>query len=385
MKKIAHVITRMILGGAQENTLFTVEGLAEYGHHVDLITGPSLGPEGELKNLIESSEKFKTIMIPAMGRSINPFKDLVALWKLYRIFKEEKYDIVHTHSSKAGILGRLAAKLAKIPTIIHTVHGSPFHEFQSKFQYHLYRISEKIAAHWCQKMICVADAMKDQYLSAGVGKKSQYQTIRSGINLDQFKFSDKSRNFWRHQLSFSPEQIVIGIIARLFELKGHDDIIQIASEVVKRYPNIRFVFIGDGVLKDQFNLKIQNLNLQNHFVLMGLMSPEKIAEIYSMFDIVVHPSLREGLARVIPEAMAAKLPVISYDVGGAKEVIHHGKNGFLLKPRDLDGLLKSIETLAENPEMRQKMGQNGYHRVYPEFLKQNMVDQINKLYLELNS
>ena len=382
--KIAHVITRMVLGGAQENTLFTVQGLSQMNHEVTLITGPSLGPEGQLQDYLHDSEfLFKTILIPSLKRNVSPLLDLIALFKLYLLFKKEKYEIVHTHSSKAGIIGRLAAKLAGVKLIIHTIHGPPFYEYQSKWINAIYIFCEKMMAKCCSKLICVAFAMQNEFLKYGIGKREQYLLVRSGVELDKFHYDEQKRKELREKYNLNENHIVIGTIARLFELKGHDHIINIAHSLVKKHQNIKFVFIGDGVLKNELLHKIKKNNLDQYFSFIGLLAPDEVCSIYSMLDIVIHPSLREGLARVLPEALAAERAVVTFDIGGASEVIGNNETGFIVPAGDEEELSKQLELFLDNPDLRNKMGQQGKKRVYPEFLKEEMVKKINQLYIEV--
>ena len=185
-KRIAHVITRLIVGGAQENTIFTVEGLAENpDYEVTLITGPALGPEG---SLLEGGwrKSAQTVLINQMRRQINPVRDGVTYRQLCRLFRREKYDLVHTHSSKAGIIARLAAKKAGIRLILHTIHGLPFHEYQGQAANRLYIALEKKAAKVSDKIICVADVMTEKAVRAGVADSDKFTTIDSGMDLDSF-------------------------------------------------------------------------------------------------------------------------------------------------------------------------------------------------------
>ncbi len=379
--KIAHVITRMIIGGAQENTLFSVIGQSQNGHDVTLITGLSLGPEGSLDTVLKKNEyHFKTIVLTCMTRNLSLIADIQSLIKLWKLFRIERYDIVHTHSSKAGILGRLAAKLAGIKLIIHTIHGLPFHPYQSRWSFWFYVWCERLAARCCHKIVCVATAMKNQALRAKVGRSDQFIIIPSGVDLDRFCFDPAARQKYRQKFGLGETHIVIGTIARLFELKGHEYVIEAAEKLVPQYPHVRFIFIGDGILQEALKKNIRDRLLSDYFIFTGLIRPDEIGQIYSMLDIVVHASLREGLARVIPESMACERPIISFDVDGASDIIENEANGFLIPPQNTEQLICVLKRLITDLQLRNKIGRAGKSTVYPTFLYTYMIEQLEQLY-----
>lgn len=382
--KICHVITRMIIGGAQENTLFTVEGLAQKpGYEVTLVSGPQTGPEGDLKSKIQDRPSFHLVLEPSLRRNIHPFFDGLALWRLYRFFKREQFDIVHTHSSKAGILGRVAAWAANVPLIIHTIHGLPFHAFQNRFVNRIYERLERFCASLTRKIITVAEAMSEQAVRAGVADAQKFVCIRSGMDLTLFLRRDYDRSRIRQKWGLSGSDIVIGKVARLFHLKGHEYLIQAAPKIVKEFPKVKFLLIGDGLLKESLQEKIRDMKLENHFVFGGLVQPQEIPETIAVMDIVVHVSLREGLAKVLPQALASGKPVISFDLDGAREVVRDGVNGFLVSPCDSLGLSEALLKLLRDPALCEKMSAQGPRVVDPYFRKEYMVDKIDELYRSL--
>jgi len=380
--KVAHVITRLIIGGAQENTIFTVDGLRKsYGHDVTLITGPPLGPEGSLLHG-PWRKSVRCILLPQMRRAVNPFRDMIAFAQLHAIFRREKYEIVHTHSSKAGILGRLAARLAGVKIIVHTIHGLPFHPYQNRLSNFMYIFLEKLAARVSTKIVCVADAMAEQALAAGVAHKGKFITIHSGMDLDAFLRSNGIREEARHSLGIGDE-VVIGMIARLFPLKGHEYLFGAAREVVHHFPNSRFLLVGEGILRERFQRILQRLGLADKFIFAGLVIPERIPEMISAMDILVHTSLREGLAKALPQAMACGKPVVSFDVNGAKEVVKGGGTGYLVRPKDVHGLSIALCRLLSQANLRTRLGQTGRRFVDPAFREELMVEKIHALYESL--
>ena len=380
--RVVHVITRLILGGAQENTLFTVEGLAgKKDYRVSLVTGPALGPEG---SLIERAKKsgIDLVELPLLRREINPGFDLVAFRKLLRYFRQEKPVIVHTHSSKAGILGRLAARMAKVPIIVHTVHGMPFHRYQGPFQNTLYRMLERFCARFTDRIVTVAQAMTDQAVRSGIASPGKFVKILSGMEVESF-LNAGGRDTVRKQYGFSEKEFVIGTIARLFHLKGHEYIMEAAPAVLNRYPNVKFFFIGDGILKEQLENLADDLDIRGHFTFAGLTEPSRIPDMIQAMDLLVHTSLREGLARVLPQGLISGKPVISYDIDGAREVVIEGETGFLVPPESTSQLSEAILKILKDPEGAKKMGRRGRELYTRAFSKEVMVDRIDKLYREL--
>ena len=375
--KVVHIITRMIIGGAQENTLLTVLGLQKDARYeVSLITGMEKGPEGRLE--LEDVEN--PIFESSLVRNLHPIKDIICLIKLFLFFRKNKFDIVHTHSSKAGVIGRIAAFIARVPVIIHTIHGLSFHSYQSMIQNKLFIFLEKICAIFTTRIITVADEMQIKCLKSGIGKKEQFITIYSGMKLEEFKSAYSLREDVRRKLNVSDKAFIIGKVARLFPLKGHKYILNIAEDLVKRYPQIVFVFVGNGILFDSFSKKIKARGLNKHFIFTGLVDPARIPEYLSSFDILVHTSLREGLARVLPQAGAVGVPVISFDIDGAKEVIKDGETGFLVEPENECELKEKIIELINNYDLRVKFMNNLRQRLEPYFSHKYMVREIEEVY-----
>lgn len=382
--RVAHIITRMIVGGAQENTLFNCRDLIEFhGDDVLLITGPSLGPEGDLLQQQSATDKVVNVPvreIPTLCRAIDPWRDQQSYFAICRVLQEYQPDVVHTHSAKAGMLGRLAAWSLNVPAIVHTVHGAPFYPFQPWLTRTFYRACEKYAAARCHALISVADAMTDQLVAAGVAPREKFTTISSGMDVEPFLHANEHRARVRQELGFSDDDIVVGKIARLFELKGHDDVIAAAANVVTANPHVKFLFIGDGMLRSQLETQIAAANLQRHFVFTGLVPPATIPQYVGAMDLLVHASLREGLARALPQALIAGKPVVSYDIDGAREVTLPDRTGFLIPPRDVAALAQAIITLAGDAELRLRLGKEGQRLFADQFRHQTMTRKIRELY-----
>jgi len=379
--KIVHVITRLVVGGAQENTLLSCEGQHDLGHNVTLITGPGLGPEG---TLIERAKSYgyRVIEMPTMLRQLGA-KDVTVYRELVAHLRELKPDVVHTHSSKAGILGRWAARRAGCKKIVHTIHGLAFTASTKKIVNASYRYLEKITAPITHKIVCVADAMAQQSLAGGVGRAEQYVTVYSGMNTQPFVDAGAMRDVVRASLGLSSTDVVAVTIARLFDLKGHDDILALAPALCSTNPHLKFLWIGDGSLRARFEQQISALGLKDRFVLTGLVPPTKIPELVSAADVLIHPSRREGLARALPQGQLAGCPVITYDIDGNREGLIDGETGYCLPPFDVVRLGASLSTLVRDEPLRKKMGAAGQAFALTRFDTRAMIDGLERVYASI--
>ena len=320
--------------------------------------------------------------IPNLIRPIRPLSDYLACRQLKREFESFRPDIVHTHSGKAGFIGRLAARRAGVQKIIHSIHGPSFGPFQGCLANGLFRSAEHLAGRMTDHFINVADAMRDQYLAAGIGQSDDYTRIPSGFNLQPFLKAENSPAK-RESLGLSPGDFVVGKIARLFELKGHDDLFDIAPRLARRIPNIRFLLVGDGVWRVKFERLAKQIGCEQNFLFTGLVPPAEIPSLIGVMDALVHLSRREGLPRALPQAMAAAKPVVAFNCDGASEVCLDGKTGYLIEPGDLLKLEESLAKLANDAPLRTALGQAGQALVKEEFTVEQLVEQQYELYRRL--
>jgi len=273
----------------------------------------------------------------------------------------------------------LAASSLSVRAIVHTVHGAPFHAYQNAAARNLFRWCEWYAARHCHALISVADAMTDLMVNANVAPRNKFTTIYSGMDVEPFLHADLRRAAMRSQLGYEPQHIVIGKIARLFHLKGHSDVIRAAAEVVKANSNVRFLLIGDGILREQLQRQIDEAGLGQHFRFEGLVPPSEIPRHIGAMDILVHASLREGLPRTLPQALIAGKPVVSYDIDGAREVAITGQTGFLVQPQWKE-LVQPLVTLAADSPLRSRLGLAGRERFTEQFRHEFMTRRIRDLY-----
>jgi glycosyltransferase involved in cell wall biosynthesis len=380
--RVLHLITIFSLGGATENTLLSVEGLRTLGYDVRIATGPNISSEGSLFDRAERGG-IPVEIIPELMRSIHPFYDLIAFFKILAVLKRGKYHIVHTHSSKAGLLGRVAAKLARVPIIVHTIHGLPFHDYQGNFIRRIFVLAEKIGAMVSDKIITVTHTISEKALAVGVAEPEQFVTVRSGFEMDQFIRRHNDAGKVRRELGLKATDLVVGKIARFSELKGHQYVLDVVPDVILRVPNAKFLFVGSGELESHFKKRVQESGIQDSVIFTGLVSQEQIASLIAIMNVVVHTSLLEGLARVLPQALAGKKPVVSFDIDGAHEVVKEGITGHLVPPRDRTMLADAIVDLLTHRRKARLFGSNGISMVRNEWTKEAMVSGINAVYEEL--
>lgn len=377
---ICHVITRMIVGGAQENTLLSAKGQVEHGHQVVLVTGPSPGPEGRLLDR-ETVPGLEVVTCPSLVRPLHPWRDWLAYRELTELFRACSFDVVHTHSSKAGIIGRFAARKAAVPLVVHTVHGQAFHPYQSRLKNALYITAERMAARRCDRIFAVAQAMIDQCVAARVAPAEKYKVVYSGMDMESFLTATREQEL-RERLDIPADALVVGKIARLFELKGHDCLIEAARLVVEQIPNVIFLLVGDGDLRDRLQAMIARYGLSEHFRFAGLVAPREVPRYTAQMDILAHLSWREGLPRTVVQALAAGIPAVGFALDGTPEVIIENETGHLCTPGDVAGVASAIVDLLADREKRQRFGAAGRARVREQFSWHRMCDVLENEYFE---
>ena len=386
--RVAHVITRLIVGGAQENTIASVLGLRQKpGLEVSLISGPTTGPEGTLEPRVAGIPGLLTI-VPELIRPVSPWHDWLALRRLTALFRAQRPDLVHTHSGKAGVLGRLAAHAAGVPLIVHTIHGPSFGPFQGALANFAFRAAERRTGRVTTHFVSVANAMTEQYLAAGIGRPEQYTRIFSGFDLDPF-LNAKNDTALRAKLGIGPEDFVVGKVARMFEHKGHFDLIAAVSILARQHPRLKLLLVGDGNLRGPLEALVRSGPgaewLRDRVILAGLVRPEEVPGYIGIMDAVVHLSRREGLARVLPQALAVGKPIVAFDCDGAREVCLDNETGFLVKSGNVEAAAHWLGELIKQPVLCERLGTRGRELVKEWFPTQRMVDDLHALYLRLQA
>ena len=257
----------------------------------------------------------------------------------------KRYDVVHTHSGKAGFIGRIAAKLARVPIIVHTIHGPSFYDYQNPIGNWIFRWAEQVAGECTTQFVSVADAMTEQYLAAGIGTPNRYVTIHSGMNIEAF-LSARRDDSLRQSLGITPVILWLARLRDLFRLKGHEFLFEAAPRIVAAVPNVKFLLVGDGIYRERFERLATEMNLRRYFVFAGLVPPGEIPRYVASMDLLVHLSLREGLPRALPQALACGKPVVAFDVDGAREVCIDGETGLLVRAGDVNRIVRCGDSVV---------------------------------------
>lgn len=376
--KVVHIITKLELGGAQANTLYTLRHLNRNRYEPFLITGKG----GILDEEARSISDLKYFFIPYLIREINPLQDILALFSIYRILKFIKPQVVHTHSSKAGILGRWAAWMAGIPVTIHTFHGYGFNDCQSWLKRNIFILAEKLTSRITSHFIAVSGENIHKGLRLTLFNEEQVTLIRSGIDVEVFKNTEIDTGKKKREIGLPPRSKVIGMIACMKPQKAPLDFVEVARLVHKELPDVYFLYVGDGELRFQIEDAVNKYSLNERFKLTGWRTD--IPEIMRILDVLVLTSRWEGLPRVLPEAMAAGIPIVATPVDGTLEAVVDGVNGFLVPPGDIKVFKDRIMFLLKNVEKAQEMGAHGTKMV-EEFNIKSMTPKQEELYESLLS
>ena len=374
---ILYVVTKLELGGAQKQLLSMAAGLDKERFNPYLVTAC----DGLLIEAAQEIFGSRLIRCRFLERSINPLKDILALFFIYRFIRNNHIDIVHTHSSKAGILGRLAAKACGAKVIIHTVHGWSFHDYQPGIAHCLYLLLERFCACFSSAIIVVSQRDKRRALEKSIGKQDQYRLIRYAVNPGEFR-NKVSVSQMKKELGLCDTELVVGMTACFKAQKAPLDFIKLANSMNKDFPNLKFILIGDGVLRKKICSLIERFNLKGRITLTGWRND--VASILPCFDVFVLTSLWEGLPISVLEAMALGLPVVATDTGGISEVVLHGKTGYLVKPHDILALKERLKELLMKPYLRKEFAKLATSILASgEYSLDSLLKNTTQLYLDL--
>ncbi|MEM7798092.1 MAG: glycosyltransferase family 4 protein [Chloroflexota bacterium] len=381
---VLQIITRFIVGGAQETVMLMADHLNnqpefDSTYRVDVVSGPQTGAEGSLQEEIRRRGVQLTI-VPELLREISPVNDIKAIFKLRRLIQDGNYQIVHTHSSKAGVLGRIAARLAGVPHIVHTVHGWSFHDQMSTNRRRIYVWLEKIGRLWGKHVIVVSTPDIQKGIDEGLGHPEEYHLIRSGVELNRFGHPSVSAGEMKAKLGIPLDAFVVGSVTRLSLQKAPLDLIKAWGAVGRQYPNVWFLIVGDGPLRPEVEAKAAALGISERLVLTGLR--RDVPELLNCFDCFVISSKWEGLPRVLPQAMAAGVPIVATDADGTREAIKDQHNGFLVPRGRSDLIAERIEQLIEDENLRDRFVEIGQREAVL-FGDLKMVRDIDRFYQEI--
>ncbi len=380
--RMLHIITRMIRGGADENTLATVKGLDKRRYHVDLVVG-----EGSELDLLDGLDNVTVHVMPQLVRDPNPIQDIKALFKLARLIRTNRYQVVHTHTAKGGFLGRIASAMAGTQIIIHTVHGVTFHEHLSPLRRAFYVMLERIAARFTHQFVAVGEDVMNIYVKSGIGEAAAYETIYSGMPLDDYfeagRMPTEEREALRAELELEPQHQAVTMVARLEARKGHTYLFESVLRVREHHPELRVLLVGDGVLRETLEQQVRDLGLSDVVRFLG--HRNDVPRLLAASDISVLTSLWEGLPRVLVQAAATGKPIVTFDVEGAWEVVRDGRNGFIVQSRDVDSFSQRLETLLADRDNARRLGQAGREQIGSQWTIETMLDRLDRLYQRLAS
>jgi len=384
MNKVVHIITRLDMGGSAQNTLLTCGELSRK-YEMVLVHGLSLESlmTDQEKELVDQGIKdaeergVKVIANPYLVRRISPVHDLIALFSLWRLLIRERPCIVHTHTSKAGILGRLAAKFAGVPIIIHTPHGHVFYGHFGPLISKFFLFTERLIARITDQMVALTETEKNDYVSFLVFSPEKVATIHSGVDVGRYMNVQVSIAQKKRGLGLNSKGFVIGTVGWLLPIKGPMHLLKAMSSVWESHPETSLIFVGKGDLEIGLKEEAHRMGVLDKVIFLGWR--DDIPEIMQTIDIFVLPSLNEGMGRVLVEAMAAGKPVVASRVGGILDLIKEGQNGFLAEPGDEKGLSIAIKKLLEDKEMRDEMGKKG-REMAGKFSVEKMIEKIDVLY-----
>jgi glycosyltransferase involved in cell wall biosynthesis len=358
--KVAIVVTRMDLGGAQEAALETAVRLDQEIYDVRLLAGKGGALDGE------ASERLRERFVPvkSLVHPVSPLKDAIALAWLWAFFVRGRFDVVHTHSSKAGLLGRIAAFLARTPRVIHTVHGWSFNDFQGGATYTFFALLERRLARISDRLIVVAASLADKGLALGIGDTGRYALVRAGIDLEAWRNEARRKGALKREIP-DLRRKVVGVVANLKPQKAPLDFVRVAAKVCAERPDVDFVYVGGGPLLADARDLAEVLGVGDRVRFLGWKrNPRALA---AGFDVFLLPSLFEGLPCVFPQALALGVPVVASCVDGAAEAVREGVNGFLCQPRDIEALADRVGALLDDSALRRRFSAAARASVGEEF------------------
>lgn len=380
--RICHIITRLDRGGSSDNTLLTVLGLQGKGFQFCVLKGP--GEPGEPPSPLERKavdRGIEVVLCPHLVRPIRAGADLRAMNGIHRFLKNRRFDIVHTHTSKAGILGRIAARRARVPALVHTPHGHVFYGYFGPLRSRLYLGLERWAARFTDRIVTLTERGRQEHLALGVGRPGQHVVIPSGLPIENFFPDPERRRRARERLAIAPGTPVIGTVGRLTAIKEQKTLLEAACRLRHRHPGLVALLVGDGELRDDLEERAGRLGLGETVRFLGWRTD--VPELLNALDAFVLCSRNEGMGRALVEAMASGLPAVATGVGGIPDLVRDGENGLLIPAGDPDALAEAVGRLLASPEARRAIGQKA-RESSAEYSVEEMNRRLEKLYRELH-
>jgi len=376
--RVLHVITRLDRGGSAENTLLTVAGANLERFAVALASGPTQGERSPTE--ARAREVGDYIDIPDLLRAIRPLSDLRALWQLYRVMRKGRYDIVHTHTSKAGLLGRLAAYFARVPMVVHTPHGHVFYGYYGPFISGVFVRLERWAASMCDRIIALTCKGAEDHIELGVAAREKFTVIHSGIEFPEGEYVGEGREILRAEWGLGADALVIGTLGRLTAIKGQKDLIEAFSLLFDKAPNTYLLLVGDGEEREALVKFADKLGVHARVIFAGWRGD--IYAVLAAMDLFALPSLNEGMGKALVEAMYVGLPCVATRVGGVPELVGDGKEGFTVPAAAPQELADALFKLTSDENLRAQCGAAGRRRASA-YSADAMIRKIEILYEEI--
>jgi glycosyltransferase involved in cell wall biosynthesis len=382
--KILRVIARLNMGGPALHVAYLTAGLRERGYDTTLVAG-SLARGEDSMAFVADARDVEIVRIDELGREISPLRDLVATVRLARLIRRERPDILHTHTAKAGTVGRVAAVLAgrhAPPIVVHTFHGHVLRGYFGPLRTRFFLLLERWLAARTTALIAVSPQVRDDLVALGVAPRERFVVIRLGIELGERVAGEQNgRAESRRYLGIEPERFAVGWIGRMTAVKRTDDILVAFKRLRDEGVDAVLCLVGDGPDRPQLERRAHELGVIRDTLFLGYQ--EDVAPFYAAFDALVLPSSNEGTPVSAIEALAAGRPVVATRVGGVPDVVQEGEDGFLVEPGATDDLAGRLAELARDPKLRERMGRAGRGRVLPRYAVERLVDDIDRLYRSL--
>jgi glycosyltransferase involved in cell wall biosynthesis len=378
--KVLRIIARLNIGGPAIHTILLTAGLNDERFESTLVTGVEGKYEGNMLDLA-AAKGVEPIIIPQLRRNVDPLGGLITLVKLYRLMRRQKPHIVHTHTATAGLLGRLAAKLAGVPVILHTFHGHVLRGYFGPLRSKALVWVERFLACLSDCIVTVSEGQRRELAGYGVAPPEKITVVPLGFELEHLLTCQSHRGELRRELDLADDHKLVGIVARLVPIKNHHLFLQAAKVVAEAVPQARFLVVGDGELREELKAYVCDLGLDERAFFTGWR--RDLPRLYADLDVVALTSINEGTPVSLIEAMAAGVPVVATAVGGVPDVVVDGETGYLVGAGDANGMAEAIIELLKNPGKAGEMGRWGREAVYPKFAVQTLIANVEGLYAEL--
>ncbi len=377
------MIARLNMGGPALHVAYLSAGLAERGYETTLVAGSLAPGEGSMAYVAEDLG-VRIVKLDALSREISPVRDAISVVRLARLIRELRPQILHTHTAKAGTVGRLAALLAgdaRPPIVVHTFHGHVLHGYFGPLKSRAFRLLERLLARVTTRLIAVSPQVRDDLVSLGVAPAEMFSVVRLGIELGERVQTQVAGGDTRARLGITPGRFVVGWVGRMTGVKRTDDVLESLARLRERGIDAVLVMIGDGPDRDAVEQRASELGIVRHCYFLGYQ--EDVSGWYRAFDALILPSANEGTPVVVIEALASGCPVVATSVGGVPDVVREGVDGFLVPAGDVEALAERLALLASEPELRDRMGEAGRESVPSRYVVERLVGDIDDLYRSL--